>query len=257
MNKLVFACFIGLASVAVAAPKEDAASLAQRKAEFYQKTGGLIRKPNSEKGKIVFVNAQNRVSDGELRKVAQELTDAYHLVFEVVHTDPVTPQTAAKAIKLAGGNAGVVVTALSAEDPALMVFPDLNCSLVNVAAFPEKDAAVLVRKEAARGFAAACGAMSSQVEMTLMNSFDNLKQLAAFPGETIPADIGVRVKNHLRAQGVTPFSITTYKHACREGWAHQPTNEVERVIFEQMKAELNEQPSNPIKIKPGQKPLGK
>lgn len=261
MKVLLTVALVGLVGGAIAAPGDKtagaSADLTQRKAEFYSKTGGLVRKPGSEKGKIAIVNTQDRVADAEFEKVAKLLTDSLHLVFSVSHAPAATPRTAAAAVKAAGGDVGVVIAALSKDDPALMVFPDQRCALVNVAAFSDEFCAAAARKNVVRGFAAACGAMSSKVNLTLMSAFDNERQLAAFPQENVPVDVSLRVKNYLRERGVTPFVMTTYKHACREGWAHQPTNEVERIIWENMKAELNEQPSNPITIKPGQKPLRK
>ena len=56
--------------------------------------------------------------------------------------------------------------------------------------------------------------------------------------------------------GFAPYRRTTYKRACKEGWAPAPTNDFQRAVWEKIKAEQGEKPTNPIRILPGQKPQG-
>ena len=46
---------------------------------------------------------------------------------------------------------------------------------------------------------------------------------------------------------------TSYHKACEEGWAPAPTNEVQKAIWEQVKADKERGPTNPIKIEPPKK----
>ena len=50
--------------------------------------------------------------------------------------------------------------------------------------------------------------------------------------------------------GITPYRRTTYREACQEGWAPQPTNDVQKAIWEQVKADKERGPTNPITIPP-------
>ena len=218
--------------------------IAERKAEFIRKTGGFIRKPKSGSGKVVFINAQKRYGSEELAKVADALGKAYRIDIEAKDGSCATVGDTAACVKGAGGITGVVAVEVDPSLPALMIFPDERCALVNVAAFPKDANASLLRKHVARGFAAASGAMSSQITPTLMSAFDNQRKLAAFPSEDIPADVGMRVRNNLRNAGVSSYVVTTYRHACQEGWAPAPTNEVQKAIWD----EVRQLPSKPIKI---------
>lgn len=53
-----------------------------------------------------------------------------------------------------------------------------------------------------------------------------------------------------KAYGIGTITITTYRRACEEGWAPAPTNDVQRAIWEQVKADKERGPTNPIKIEP-------
>ena len=43
--------------------------------------------------------------------------------------------------------------------------------------------------------------------------------------------------------------VSTYKKACEEGWAPNPTNEFQKAIWDK----VHELPTEPIKIKPEEK----
>ena len=66
-----------------------------------------------------------------------------------------------------------------------------------------------------------------------------------------------KTKSAAKARGIIPGKRAVYQKACEEGWAPAPTNDVQRAIWEKVKAEQSEKPSNPIRILPGQKPSGK
>ena len=51
-------------------------------------------------------------------------------------------------------------------------------------------------------------------------------------------------------RGVRSVRLASYRQACREGWAPAPTNDVQRAIFEQVKADKERGPTNPITIPP-------
>lgn len=216
-----------------------------RRAEFYRKTGGLISQPGSNSGKIVFINAQERYPDAALKVAVDRLAASYKMDMVISHAPSMEAKDAAAAIKKMGGASGVAVLSLDPALPALMVFPDERCSVVNVAAIPADADPSVLRKQLLRGFAAASGALYSQVPITIMSSFDNMKKLAAVPSEEIPADVGLRVRNALRENGVKPYRITTYKHACREGWAPQPKDEAQKAVWDS----FHTLPTEGIKIK--------
>ena len=244
-----FACAAVAASAfadeAMAGKARSPEEVAARKEAIYRNTGGFVRKPGSNAGKVAFIDAQGRFSRAEIEASARNIGGTYRIDVVVVEGKADGIAGAVAAAKRAGGATSVVVASLDPAMPALVVLPDERCAIVNVAAFPAECDAGLLRKQVARGFAAVSGAMSSQADPSLMSAFDNPRKLAAFPAEAIPADVGVRVKNALRSMGVTPYLVATYKRACQEGWAPAPTNDVQKAIWDKVHAI----PTEPIKIK--------
>lgn len=51
--------------------------------------------------------------------------------------------------------------------------------------------------------------------------------------------------------------FVTYRQACIEGWAANPTNDVQRTVWKSVLDERRKGPTNPIRILPGQKPRRK
>ena len=239
---------VGL-SQAAESGKNSKEAIEKRKAAFVQRTGGFIKRPNTGKGKIVFVNTQDRIADAEFAQVAKGLSDHLRLDIQVVHAAPETLSTASASLKRENADVGVVIVSWEAADPSLLVLPDRRCAIVNVAGFPDDKAVTLARKQTIRGFAAACGAMSSQSSVSLMGTFDNDKQLAAFPGENIPGDVVMRMKNYLQSRDVLSYQLVTYRTACQQGWAPAPTNDVQKAIWN----EVHTLPKTPMKIEFDQK----
>lgn len=233
-------------------PLTDAERSARR-AAFYAKTGGMVRRPNTGSGKIAIVNAQKKFADGVFAPITEKLGKRMMMDIVVSHADKIDLAGAAAALKASGAAAGVFVTELGATLPPLIAVPDGKYALVNISAFPADAGESLVRKEALRALAMAAGAMGSQYPGSLMEGFDNLKKLAAFPIEELPADVMMRMRNRLKLEGVVPYQVTTYRLACRDGWAHQPTNQVEKAIWD----EVHALPTEPIKIKPETKRVEK
>ena len=67
--------------------------------------------------------------------------------------------------------------------------------------------------------------------------------------DTIPVDMVNYYQEYLKTLGVTTRAVTSYKTACKEGWAPAPTNDVQRAIWDKVHA----MPTAPIKIKPEEK----
>lgn len=233
-------------------PKQELsdAEKAAKKAEFYKKTGGLVRRPKTGSGKVVFINSQDKFKIADLQALAGKLSDIMKIDFEVIQENGVDLSNAAEFMKKSNAPCGAIAAKLAPTMPELIVVPDSGYAIINVSAFPADASSKYFSKQLVRGFAAASGAMSSQYPLTLMSAFENSKKLDSFPSEELPVDVMIRVKNSLKQNGVAPYAVTTYKHACREGWAHQPTNDVEKAIWKEMHDEKERGPINGIKIQP-------
>ena len=65
----------------------------------------------------------------------------------------------------------------------------------------------------------------------------------------LPVDVIKRFGPYLEGYGVNPEKIVSYRKACEEGWAPQPTNDFQKAVWDDVHA----MPSEPIKIKPEEK----
>ena len=72
--------------------------------------------------------------------------------------------------------------------------------------------------------------------------------LDRFSANFMPPDSANAALQNGTKIGFRPFRRTTYKRACKEGWAPAPTNDVQKAIWEKIKAEKDQKPSNPIKV---------
>ena len=226
-------------------PKDEAERQA-RKAYVEQRiakhSGGRIVKPGTLKGEIVYVNCQKRADVKWLEFSADYFRGVSK--FNIAVKDGAF-DFAAPAIQ---GNASLFV--VDDENlPPLLVAPESRWAVVNIAPLA-KDAApaffeARVKKELTRGFCALCGAMNSNYPEALTGGVAETKQLDKFADHKLPVDVIARFAPYMAPFGVTPAQITTYRSACKQGWAPAPTNDYQKAIW----TEIHTPPSDPIKIK--------
>jgi len=211
--------------------------------------GGEIVKRGTFTGKVSIINAQTRLDASECEKVAQLFAKETKCNIVVDDGDGAT-------IKL------YVVD--NPDEPIMLLAPEDRWGRVNVAKLvddlpgekaKQKFFAPRARKMQIKALSILMGGGSSQFPGNIMNAA-TMRDLD-HTQENIPVDMVDNYVIYLKALGVKQAEYTTYKRACKEGWAPEPTNEVQKVIWEKVKAEQSESPSNPIRIKPGDKPKGK
>lgn len=219
-------------------------------------SGGLVHKPIT--GKIVrVVNAQSLVAADEVAKIVNEMRLTFALPFECVPgtTDAACPLTLIEQTK-ADANVGAVV-ALVADDklPSVLVAPETGWSILNVKALAKDEPApakLLNRttKEIWRASTMALGAYTSTYTPCVMSGVASLADLDAnFAVKPCPEPFN-KVMDYSKKLGINQITFASYRQACREGWAPAPTNDVQKAIFEQIKAEKERGPTSPLKIVP-------
>lgn len=272
MKRMMLAVVLGLGAMAVCAAETNQNATvkkavrkpleqltpqerAERKARAIERrsrsSGGVIYVENSQRGKIVFVNAQTSVPKAVIEDVATEIRLRDMLKVEVVDGsgEPVTPKNAAAKKKSIGADVAVFLTECDACDNLMLTAPEGAWAIVNAAAVCKgamNDAFKRTRmiKMAQRGYYCAAGAMNSQYPNSLMGavrSLDDLDRLVQDP----PMDVVDRTLTSLEAAGVTPQIYVTYRRACQQGWAPAPTNDIQKAIWD----EVHSVPKNPMKIK--------
>lgn len=259
MNKLMIAFVVaavsGLASVANGAPaatnvvRKMTPELAAKLREgSYRAFGGQVRKPGTAKGAVAFVNAQKRVPASVVKEAVAKVDEKVHVICKYAEVESVNAANPRDAFTKLDCKLGVAVV----DDPKLptmLIAPEDGFGVVNIAALAadEPDAAKLasrVRKEVMRAFALAGGCSFMCRGPIVMRETARPVELDDIPYEEYGIDALNQLSKFLPTVGVTPWHQTNYRKACREGWAHSPTNDVERKIWNN----VHKLPTNPIKI---------
>ncbi len=227
--------------------------IAERKkaaiARRYEMTGGMIAQPNIDRRLLALVNVANAMDGTLLTKIAKDINDGVKIPTSAFDVRP--------------ENAGFIVEIKDSDYPATFIIaPENGYAMLNVRKLKtdNPDHAKLNRRltqEVWRVVVLALGGGYDSNPKCLMKPFATLAELDACPS-TCPCPMSfMSVTSGAERFGIVPERIVTYRTACTEGWAPEPTNNVQKAIFEQVKAEQSEKPSNPIRILPGQKPSGK
>ena len=229
-------------------PEEKAQRKAYFEKRFLEHTGGKILRPGTRRGEVTYVNCQKRADSAWLEE-SREYMAAYSK-FNVTMRDGTFDLASPKIY----GNASLFVV----DDeslPPLLVAPESRWAVVNVAKLA-KDAKpaffeARVKKELTRGFCLLCCAANSQFPRALTGGVTTPADLDKFPDHHLPVDIEKRMASYMEPFGVTPAVMSTYRQACREGWAPPPENDYQKNVAEAVareKAEILKGPKSPRKI---------
>lgn len=205
-------------------------------------TGGRVAKPGTQRGEIACVNCQKSASAAWL-----EESVAY---FAKCSRFKVTLSDGGFDIQKPQVKGSLSIFVVEDENlPALLAAPDDRWALVNVARLKSEKEPFFkarVQKELSRAFSILCGAFASTFPQALPGAIARAEDLDKYVDPSIPMDIIARFPSYAKAFGVTPAIITSYRNACKQGWAPAPTNDVQKAIWDEMHA----LPSEPIRIKP-------
>ena len=95
-----------------------------------------------------------------------------------------------------------------------------------------------------RTFAGLCGGISSNYPDSLTTGIYNLNQLDRQEDNRLSVDVIGRFAPSLSNAGVAPAQVATYLSACKQGWAPEPTNDVQKAIWQSVR----KLPEKPLKI---------
>lgn len=214
-------------------------------------TGGRIIIPGSQKGKLVYVNAQNRADRAWLENSAKDYMDL--LRFQIEIKDAVIDNPDFNTCRKFMMDNGLIIAVflIDREDDGrtLAIYPEQGFSVVNIAQLGKgvkpKFFEMRVRKELHRGLAAICGAFGSQFEKSILAGTRTPEDLDQAFDDQIPFDAIQRFPPYLAKFGISPLQFTSYRQACREGWAPAPTNEYQKAVWDRE----HQLPDKPIQIK--------
>lgn len=238
MKKLLFAVVAALSVCAFAADEnlsdaEKEAKKAAAKVRMLEKTGGIIEKAGT--GKLAIVNCQKKFDAAVVAAKVEQFEKVLRVAME----------TTEGAWKLGdklpeGANAAVYLI----DDPTLpmtLVATEAHWGVVNAAAL---ETPARFNKAFARTAIMTFGGGVSQFKGSPMQTVSSPADLDKIVSDGITFDAMQSIMKNLQAIGVTQAKKTTYRKACMEGWAAQPTNDYQKVIWE----EVHAKPTNPMKI---------
>jgi hypothetical protein len=252
ITTLILAALAFMSPVAMAEAVDSAApTKAAVKTKFprgMKRYGGIIQVPNSQKGRIVIINAQRKLPLSNIRAGMDEFAQTLKFRVEFINGEPTTSEKASAYMEKIGADVAVFIQENSESKVTILSAPEqrwtiLNASAINADARSDEFAAARIRKELMRGFLCAAGTMNSQYQGSIMAAIKEPKDLDKML-EAAPVDAIQRAIESLKVYGVTPQEMSTYKKACQEGWAPAPTNEFQKAIWDKVHAA----PKNPMKI---------
>ena len=245
-RKRHMAGIVGLAMATfalVAFAQEMSPAVMQR---MMEEAGGRIVVPGSQMGTVVYVNCQKRAKREWLEASLRYFQQVSRFAISIKEGEFAFPGPSIQ------GNASLFVV----DDdklPALLCAPEDRWVAVNIAKLSSNAEAFFearVKKELARGFAILCGATNSQYPGALTGGIRGVEDLDRHVDSRLPMDVLVRFPSYMKNFGVTPAKLSTYRAACKQGWAPAPTNEYQKAIWEKVKADKERGPTNPITIPP-------
>lgn len=216
-----------------------------RRAEMVRQAGGLVDMPATG---LVFrvVNMQNRVPREAVVAHAREIENRMQFAVAVVGAE----------------DEGAAQARLELVDdpalPSLLIAPDESWARLNVAwiAADNPTGAKIserLRKQMWRATAYALGAGNSMYGPCLMQPIHTLEDLDADTARTICPEPYGKIIKVAEKIGLQPRVRVTYQKACEEGWAPAPTNDLQKAIWEQARADRERGPANALKIEPPKK----
>jgi len=240
MNKLLFCGFLLTCSALVAQEIDE---------EELRETGGMLTMPGTGRGRIVLLNSQSKVKTCDLKEGFEKVTDLMRLpvVFKEGKFDG---KPCADTAKKHGGNFFIAVIDDKSKTTRMELSPDECWAVVNISPLYKDDPTPprlrdRVQKETMRAFGWLCGCVNATYPNSVMGPMRSLVDMDRVKTYELPIDSYNRVIDYLAGFRVTPYVIKSYKTACIEGWAPQPTNKYQKAVWEKVHAP----PKNPMTIK--------
>ena len=259
MKNSVFLTIAALCVCSVCTAEETATAVTrpklsreEMKAKLHQASlkgfGGYINKPDSAVGSVAIINAQKRVDEAEIRRAMAVIDKGVYVQTQLTNVNSVALESISSLIAKTGSKLGVAVVEME-DFPALLHAPEAGWSVVNVTALatdnPKPETlAMRVRKELLRGFGLSTGCGNTLRGPIVMCEVNDLADLDSISREMYGPDAVAAIRAYLPKRGIKPWYRTTYRKACQEGWAPQPTNEYQKAIWDKVHAI----PTKPIKI---------
>lgn len=246
--KLVALVGIGLTAFGlVAADPTPRVGHRTRPARFTKPSGGLVERAYT--GNVVrVINAQAAIPGSAVSGAVGTVRLRSQIPVELspagVPADASPMGVAASAVRADGVGAAIVLVDRPGE-PLLVASPDGRWATVNISPIAGEPERASGRLEHLmwNALARALGAGWSGDAASVLGMVAGVEGLDALPSAPSPAEQNAII-DAAKAHGVGLLTFATYRTACSQGWAPDPTNDVQRAIRDEVYAI----PSEPMKI---------
>ncbi len=236
---------------------------AEKRAEIYQryrqrqtmKEGGIVVRPDPMRKRVVLMDVRSEVPRHVLDAVAAEIARSLSIEVDVLdHDGGFDTRLPENALQDQRIGLLIVFAHATGFPTTLLVAPESRWAVIDTGRLAaDKNAGKLeerVHKETLRALAIAGGAANTLHGECLLRPVENLSDLDHLKARTLSPEPLMRMREHMTALGIRPVVSATYRRACQEGWAPAPTNDVQRAIWEQVRADKERGPAKPITIRP-------
>ena len=235
-----------------------AARQSGKRERMLRKTGGFILRLPENAGCFKVINAQKAVPTAEFAPFVKDMGRFTSTIVLLEDTDLRVALSNATDVVRRSGAGGCVFLVDEPGLPISLVAQEARWGIVNVAALkdgapPERLLALRAAREAWRVFALVTGAGDTSMGHCLLKPVFAAEDIDRLNTNSISPEPLMAMRDHMKAMGIKQVSRCTYLEACREGWAPAPTNEYQKAIWEQVKADKERGPTNPITIQPPKK----
>ena len=232
-------------AVSRAASTEEMKQKLRELSTQHSKIGGLLTRPG--KGCMAIVSGQKLYGKEDLDKYIQMYSGQFKF--------PVQYMTCEPGVSIANATERrnalkVDVAVFLVDDAALpmsLVAVEEKWAIINISKVVEKGVEKSVndkrlQREFSRTFKALFSGVEKAKDMMAVAKASDLDRITSDP---IDAQTLFNIINGMHSYGLVPPRTVPYRRACREGWAPQPTNDVQKAIWD----EVNALPTKPITIK--------
>ena len=227
---------------------------------LYMRTGGLLAKPNTGKGKIVVFNAQKVWPKESVEAYFKELSLFFYAKIEVVDSPEIGYKSLAAEKRKAGAVAALQLVDQGEASPKSLVSYEDSWGIANLGAFAKAKGPILdgrAKRLIFRTLALTCGIGDPKsIGSTMWPAKDDVE----FDGLYLPdrpfPNLMDPILGHLEKLGLEMMQVRNYRQACQEGWAPAPVDDVQKAIWDK----VHNPPTRPLKItydKAAQKPVVK
>lgn len=242
-------CTVGLAAVDSRLDPERLAALQKRRAAAVQARGGIVSKPVIG-NYLRFVSTQQRVGLDALKKLAKEANARLDVNYEVLATLAGKCPLEDVEVAMKQPKSGAVIMLVDDKKlPMIVAAPENAWAILNVARIyddfpPEAVANARLVKELKRALAAAFYTGQSMDEPSLTQPVYSIVDLDSIPATTFHPETQAKILTAARKRNIGYIKMATYDRACAEGWAPEPTNDVQKAIWEK----AHQLPTNPLPL---------